>query len=95
MADGEREREEGTRCAQQSCDVLGIAGGGVCAADWGQRDARRSAREYLDVLLPGQMAPDGSFPKELARTKPYSYSIFNFDAMTMLCCHCMERARIW
>ena len=42
-------------------------------------------REYLDVLLPGQMAVDGSFPKELARTKPYSYSIFNFDAMTMLC----------
>ena len=42
-------------------------------------------RAYLDVLLPGQMAVDGSFPKELARTKPYSYSIFNFDAMTMLC----------
>jgi len=40
---------------------------------------------YIDVLLPGQMAVDGSFPKELARTKPYSYSIFNFDAMTMLC----------
>jgi hypothetical protein len=42
-------------------------------------------RGYLDVLLPGQMAVDGSFPKELVRTKPYSYSIFNFDAMTMLC----------
>ncbi len=42
-------------------------------------------RRYLEVLLPGQMAVDGSFPKELARTKPYSYSIFNFDAMTMLC----------
>jgi hypothetical protein len=42
-------------------------------------------REYISVLLPGQMGEDGSFPKELARTKPYSYSIFNFDAMTMLC----------
>jgi hypothetical protein len=42
-------------------------------------------RQYIDVLLPGQMGEDGSFPKELARTKPYSYSIFNFDAMTMLC----------
>jgi hypothetical protein len=31
------------------------------------------------------MAIDGSFPKELARTKPYSYSIFNFDAMAMIC----------
>ncbi len=42
-------------------------------------------RQYIEVLLPGQMGEDGSFPKELARTKPYSYSIFNFDVMTMLC----------
>ena len=31
------------------------------------------------------MAPDGSFPRELERTKPYSYSIFNFDVMAALC----------
>ena len=31
------------------------------------------------------MAPDGSFPHELARTKPYCYSIFNLEAMTALC----------
>lgn len=36
-------------------------------------------------LLPNQMATDGSFPLEMARTKPYGYSIFNLDAMTMLC----------
>ena len=42
-------------------------------------------RQYIEVLLPGQMGEDGSFPKELTRTKPYSYSIFNFDVMTMLC----------
>jgi hypothetical protein len=40
---------------------------------------------YKDRFVPDQMGPDGSFPKELARTKPYSYSIFNFDAMAMLC----------
>ncbi|MES2454214.1 MAG: alginate lyase family protein [Bacteroidota bacterium] len=40
---------------------------------------------YKTVLLPGQMSADGSFPKELSRTKPYGYSIFNLDAMTMLC----------
>jgi hypothetical protein len=40
---------------------------------------------YKNVLLPNQMAADGSFPKELARTKPYGYSIFNLDAMTMVC----------
>jgi hypothetical protein len=46
---------------------------------------REIRRQYVEVLLPDQMGEDGSFPKELARTKPYSYSIFNFDAMTMLC----------
>ena len=37
-----------------------------------------------DVFLPGQMAADGSFPQELARTKPFGYSIFNLDVMTAL-----------
>ena len=36
-------------------------------------------------MLPDQMAQDGSFPRELARTKPYSYSVFNFDVMAGLC----------
>ncbi|RYE36601.1 MAG: alginate lyase [Sphingobacteriaceae bacterium] len=40
---------------------------------------------YKTILLPEQMAVNGSFPLELARTKPYGYSIFNLDAMTMLC----------
>jgi len=40
---------------------------------------------YKTVFLPNQEAPDGSFPQELRRTKPYGYSIFNMDAMTMLC----------
>ena len=41
-------------------------------------------RRYQEVLLT-QMDPDGSFPKELERTKPYGYSIFNFDALAGLC----------
>lgn len=40
---------------------------------------------YKQVLLPTQMAADGSFPLELKRTKPYGYSIFNLDAMTTIC----------
>jgi hypothetical protein len=43
------------------------------------------ATQFTNIFLPNQMAIDGSFPKELARTKPYSYSIFNFDAMAMIC----------
>ena len=30
------------------------------------------------------MAEDGGFPKELARTKPYAYSLFNLDVMSMV-----------
>lgn len=40
---------------------------------------------YKTVLLPNQMAEDGSFPRELRRTKPYGYSLFNLDAMAMVC----------
>jgi hypothetical protein len=40
---------------------------------------------YKKVLLPNQMAKDGSFPRETRRTKPYGYSIFNLDAMATLC----------
>ncbi len=40
---------------------------------------------YRDVLLPKQMAADGSFPLELKRTKPYGYSLFNLDAMATIC----------
>ncbi len=37
-----------------------------------------------NTLIPDQLAPDGSFPKELARTKPYGYSLFTLDAMYTL-----------
>jgi len=42
-------------------------------------------RRFKEVVLPRQMAQDGSFPEELARTKPYSYSIFNLDLMAAIC----------
>jgi hypothetical protein len=42
-------------------------------------------RRYKEVLVPDQMAPDGSFPLELKRTKPYGYSIFNLDAFATIC----------
>jgi hypothetical protein len=40
---------------------------------------------YTTTFLRDQVAANGSFPKELTRTKPYSYSIFNFDVMATLC----------
>jgi len=39
---------------------------------------------YTRILLPNQMGKDGSFPLEIERTKPYSYSLFNLDGMSTL-----------
>lgn len=47
-----------------------------------------SRQRLKEVLLPTQMAPDGSFPEELRRTKPYGYSIFNLDVMAGLAVVC-------
>lgn len=43
------------------------------------------SKQFKEVLLPNQMADNGSFSLELARTKPYGYAIFNLDAMTAIC----------
>jgi hypothetical protein len=40
---------------------------------------------FRNNLLPDQLAADGSFPLELARTKPYSYSLFDLDMLAMVC----------
>lgn len=40
---------------------------------------------YQKILLPNQMAADGSFPRETRRTKPYGYSLFNLDAFVVIC----------
>jgi hypothetical protein len=45
-------------------------------------------QHFKTVLLPGQMARDGSFPEELWRTKPYGYSLFNLDVMAALAVVC-------
>jgi alginate lyase len=52
----------------------------------GRKDVTDFCRDrYKTVLVPGQIAPDGSFPEELRRTKPYGYTLFNLDAMTTVC----------
>ncbi|OFW11186.1 MAG: alginate lyase [Acidobacteria bacterium RIFCSPLOWO2_02_FULL_67_36] len=45
-------------------------------------DARR---RFTAIIVPNQMAADGSFPEELRRTKPYGYSLFNLEAMATVC----------
>jgi hypothetical protein len=46
---------------------------------------KRCRERYKTVLLPNQMDEDGSFPREMKRTKPYGYSLFNLDAMATVC----------
>jgi hypothetical protein len=42
-------------------------------------------KQFKEILVPKQMAADGSFPLELKRTKPYGYSIFQADNVAILC----------
>ncbi|MFT3935188.1 MAG: alginate lyase family protein [Chitinophagaceae bacterium] len=58
----------------------------VFAKFTGNQDVMKFCSDrYKNVLLPNQMATDGSFPLELKRTKPYGYSLFNLDAMATIC----------
>ena len=66
-----------------TCWVMQVAAFAKLKGDKAIMDLCR--QRYKEILLPGQMAVDGSFPEELRRTKPYGYSLFNLDAMTMVC----------
>jgi hypothetical protein len=50
-----------------------------------QKNLEECREHFKDIFVPKQMAVDGSFPRELARTKPYGYSTFQLDNMTTLC----------
>lgn len=66
-----------------TCWVLQVAAFAAFTGDQAKLDMCR--KRYKEVLLPNQMAGDGSFPRELKRTKPYGYALFNADAMAAVC----------
>ncbi len=49
-----------------------------------EKNLAECRRRFTEVFLPKQMTNDGSFPRELARTKPYGYSIFQLDNLATL-----------
>ena len=64
-----------------SCWLLQAAG---FATYTGVDAVRGYCRHRLKaVIFPGQIALNGSLPLELARTKPYSYSLFDLDILGM------------
>ena len=77
---GQQERD--TRNNHATCWALQ---GAEFARFIGDESTRNLERQwFVRTLLGDQMALNGSFPRELERTKPYSYSIFNFDVMSGL-----------
>jgi hypothetical protein len=40
---------------------------------------------YKTVLIPNQVATDGTLPEELRRTKPYNYCLFDLAGLTTIC----------
>ncbi|RZF58688.1 DUF4982 domain-containing protein [Sphingobacterium corticibacterium] len=76
-------QERDTKNNHAACWILQV----VAFAQYiGDEEALAFANErYRSVLLPNQMANDGSFPLELERTKPYGYSLFNLDVFAGIC----------
>jgi hypothetical protein len=77
------QEEEAAKNNHGTCWVAQAA---AFAAYTGNENAMTFCRSrFRNHLLPDQLAPDGSFPLELARTKPYSYSLFDLDALAIVC----------
>jgi hypothetical protein len=75
--------EEAAKNNHGSCWVAQAA---AFAALTGNQNAMADCRQrFKSDLLPDQLAPDGSFPLELARTKPFSYSLFDLDVLAIVC----------
>ena len=80
-AKGHAERDEKNN--HGACWVLQVAAFSTLAQNTEQLAFCRD--RYKTVLVPHQIAANGSLPLELARTKPYSYSIFCLDVLADIC----------
>jgi hypothetical protein len=76
---GQQERD--AKNNHGSCWLLQVAEFATYA---GREDVRAECRDrFRRTLVPEQIATNGSFPLEQARTKPYSYSLFDLDILGM------------
>lgn len=73
------QEERGANNNHGTCWVLQA---GEFARFTGNDEAMHWCRDrFRTTLVPQQIGPDGSLPLELARTKPYSYSLFDMDVL--------------
>lgn len=75
--------ERDTKNNHATCWGMQVAAFAKLTGDRPQLDYVRN--RFRSVYIPNQEGTDGSFPQELARTKPYGYSLFNLDAMATIC----------
>jgi len=73
----ERKNNHGTCWVMQAAEYADLTGN--------KEITKYCIERFKNVLLPNQLAKDGSFPLELKRTKPYGYSLFNMDIMATVC----------
>ncbi|MGH9574431.1 MAG: alginate lyase family protein [Candidatus Acidiferrales bacterium] len=74
------------RDAKNNHTTAWVAQAAEFAAYTGNANVMDFCRKRLkEVIVPDQIAADGSFPQELRRTKPYGYCIFNLDVMATVC----------
>ena len=78
---GQDERDaknnHGTWWVAQAAEFAALTGNKEVAAYCAER--------FKTVLVPHQIASDGSLPEELRRTKPYNYCLFNLSGLATIC----------
>jgi hypothetical protein len=66
-----------------TCWVMQVAAFAQLVSD--QKLLEYCRERFKTIIVPNQIAPNGSFPEELRRTKPYGYELFNLEAMATVC----------
>jgi hypothetical protein len=66
-----------------TCWVMQVAAFAHLVGD--QRLLEYCRERFKTIIVPNQIATNGSFPEELRRTKPYGYELFNLEAMATVC----------
>ncbi|NLX05374.1 MAG: alginate lyase family protein [Phycisphaerae bacterium] len=66
--------------------ILWLAQAAAFSRFSGQTDRLPECRQlYREIIIPQQVEPDGRMPRELARTRPFSYAILGLNGLAANC----------